>query len=581
MEGLIMLKEMLYLSDTGVKHLKKAVFADVLVNMTIMMTMFPVLMFLDEMLQPLIGGQASNPSLFFYPALSFFILLVLYFVYSFEYENTYNAAFRESATRRIDLAEKLRKLPLSFFGQKDLPQMTSVIMEDCTALERTFSHAIPKGIGTFITLILLSISLVMLDAPMALALFLPFPLSIGIILIAKKIMHRANVKNLEIKLEASAGVQECLETIKDIKAFNLEEEYLKGLDKKLDDVFSNTVKIELIIGTLVTSARAILPLGFALIILLGTIRLANADISLLTFLLFIMASARLQDPFSELLFQVTEVLTAFVRVERMKYIESYPIQSGDTTYKPENYDIEFENISFSYGKEQVLDNASFTAKQGEVTALVGPSGSGKSTISKLVARFWDPNKGKVSIGNTDISSIDPETLYKHISMVFQEVTLFDNSLKENIRVGRQSATDEEVYAVAKLAHCEEFIEKLPDGYDTMLGENGKTLSGGERQRISIARALLKNAPIILLDEATASLDVNNESLIQEAISTLIQNKTVLVIAHRVRTFAGADKIVVLEEGKVVEQGSHDELMKNKALYSHILSVQEKSSTWEL
>lgn len=576
-----MLKETLYLSDTGVKHLKKAIFANVLVNLTIMMGMLPVLMFLDEMLQTLTGTQTANPSMLFYVALSFLILLILYITSGFEYENTYNAAFRESANRRIDLAEKIRKLPLSFFEKKDLPQMTSVMMEDCSVLERTFSHAISQGIGTSITLVLISISCILLDAPMALALFLPFPLAVGIILLIKKILHNAIAKNIELRLNASASVQECLETIKDIKAFNLEEEYLKGLDKKLDTVYFNTIKVELVAGTLVTSARALLPFGFALIILLGTIRLANGDISLLTFLLFVMASARLQDPFTQLLFQMAEVFASFVRIERMKQIGEYPIQSGDTNYKPKHHDIEFDTVSFSYGKEQVLDAISFTAKQGEVTALVGPSGSGKTTISKLVARFLDPNKGKVKIGSIDISSIDPETLFKHISIVFQDVTLFDSTLKENIRIGRQGATDEEVYAVAKLAYCEEFIKRLPNGYDTMLGENGKTLSGGERQRLSIARALLKNAPIILLDEATASLDVNSESLVQQAISTLIQNKTVLVIAHRVRTFAGADKIIVLENGKIVEQGNHDELMKNNALYAHLLNLQEKSSNWEL
>jgi ATP-binding cassette subfamily B protein IrtB len=416
---------------------------------------------------------------------------------------------------------------------------------------------------------------------MALCVMMALPLSLIIVFGSKKLQDRFGVKKVNAKLISADGIQECLETVRELKACSMEREYLQKLDEKLDEVIRASIRSELVTGCFISSATIVLRLGFAATILVGAGLLGSGKIDFLTYLIFLLAASRIYDPLATIFMQTAELFNARIQIRRMQAMENQPVQQGAQDLTPKGFDIVFKNVTFSYNEEEVLHNVSFTAKQGEVTALVGPSGSGKSTAAKLAARFWDAGSGSVSIGGIDVSSIEPETLLKYYSIVFQDVVLFGGSIMENIRLGRRGATDEEVYAAAKAAQCDEFISRFPGGYQTIIGENGATLSGGERQRISIARALLKDAPIILLDEATASLDVENETQIQLALSTLIRNKTVLVIAHRMRTVAGADKIVVLQNGRMSEQGNHQGLMDRKGLYARLYSLQQKSAAWKL
>ena len=474
----------------------------------------------------------------------------------FQYNATYFATYTESGKRRISLAEQLRKIPLSFFGKKDLADLTSTIMADCTFLEQSFSHFIPELVGSMISTTLIAIGLFVYDWRMACAALWVLPVSFAIVFFSAKVQEKLNNRQMEAKMACADGIQECIETVRDLKANNAEEAYLKGLDKKIKAVEKRAIISELGTAVFVVSATLILKLGIVTVALVGAMLLVNGTLDVLTFFLFLLVVARLYDPLQTVLQNLAAVISTRTNIRRMKEILDHPIQTGSDTLTNQGYDIVFDLVGFSYNTgERVLEDVSFTAKQGEVTALVGPSGSGKTTVSRLASRFWDIQQGKITVGGMDISQIEPETLLSLYSIVFQDVTLFNNSIMENIRVGRKDATDEEVLAAAKLANCEEFARKLPEGWNTVIGENGCSLSGGERQRISIARAFLKNAPIILLDEATASLDVENETVIQTALSRLIQDKTVLVIAHRMRTVASADKIVVLEKGKVVEEGT--------------------------
>ncbi len=484
----------------------------------------------------------------------------------FQYNATYFATYTESGKRRISLAEQLRKIPLSFFGKKDLADLTSTIMADCTFLEQSFSHFIPELVGSMISTVLIAIGLFVYDWRMACAALWVLPVSFAIVFFSAKVQEKLNNRQMEAKMACADGIQECIETVRDLKANNAEEAYLKGLDKKIKAVEKRAIISELGTAVFVVSATLILKLGIVTVALVGAMLLMNGTLDVLTFFLFLLVVARLYDPLQTVLQNLAAVISTRTNIRRMKEILDHPIQTGSDTLTNQGYDIVFDHVGFSYNTgERVLEDVSFTAKQGEVTALVGPSGSGKTTVSRLASRFWDIQQGKITVGGMDISQIEPETLLSLYSIVFQDVTLFNNSIKENIRVGRKDATDEEVLAAAKLANCEEFARKLPEGWNTIIGENGCSLSGGERQRISIARAFLKNAPIILLDEATASLDVENETVIQTALSRLIQNKTVLVIAHRMRTVASADKIVVLEKGKVAQEGNSAELMNSNGI----------------
>lgn len=499
-----------------------------------------------------------------------------------QYNATFLSTYVESGVRRISLAEQLRKIPLSFFGKKDLSDLTSTIMADCATLETASSHWIPELVGACISTALVALSLFFFDWRMAIAALWVLPVSFLIVACSGNVQRNLGRRQMELKMACADGIQECLETVRDLKANNAQEEYMETLDKKIKAVEKHAVTTELGTALFVSGAQMILKFGIATVALTGSILLAKCEIDVLTFFLFLLLVSRLYDPMQISLQNLAAIISADVQCKRMDEILSHDIQTGTDQLTNKGYDIEFDHVGFAYNdREDVLRDVTFTAKQGEVTALIGPSGGGKTTVSRLASRFWDINKGQIKVGGMDISKIDPETLMSLYSIVFQDVTLFNNSIMENIRIGRQSATDEEVIAAAKLAHCDEFAEKLPNGWNTMIGENGSGLSGGERQRISIARAFLKDAPIILLDEATASLDVDNETLIQESLSRLIQDKTVMIIAHRMRTVAEADKIVVLKDGIVAEQGRPAELEKQQGIYHHMMETQMQAAGWKL
>ncbi len=499
-----------------------------------------------------------------------------------QYNATFLNTYIESGVRRTTLAEKLRKIPLSFFGKKDLSDLTSAIMADCATMETASSHWIPELIGACISTVLVAVSLFFLNWRMAIAALWVLPVSFLIVLCSGRVQKNMAAKQMTLKMACADGIQECLETVRDLRANNSEDEYLKGLDDKIHAVEKHAIFSELTTAVFVAGAQMILKFGIATTALAGGMLLAKGDIDVLTFFMFLLLVSRLYDPMQISLQNLAAIIATDVQCERLDEILSHKVQKGKTELTNKGYDIEFSHVGFAYDSgETVLKDISFTAKQGEVTALIGPSGGGKTTVSRLASRFWDAQKGRITVGSMDIQNVDPETLMSLYSIVFQDVTLFNTSIMENIRIGRQDATDEEVIAAAKLAHCDEFAEKMPNGWNTMIGENGSELSGGERQRISIARAFLKDAPIILLDEATASLDVDNETVIQESLSKLIRNKTVMIIAHRMRTVAEADKIVVLKDGVVAETGTPKELEEKGGIYQHMAAVQMQAAGWQL
>lgn len=500
----------------------------------------------------------------------------------FQYNATYFATYRESGIRRITLAEKLRELPLSFFGERDLADLTSTIMADCTSLEQTFSHYVPEFAGSIVSTVLVALGLLLIDWRMALACLWVLPVSFAIVWLSARVQESLTKKSMSAKMACADGIQECIESVRDLKSCNAEEEYMKGLTAKIRAVEHRAVISELGTAVFVVSASLILKLGIATCALVGGILLIDGSLDVLTFFMYLLVISRFYDPLQSALQNLAAIISTRTNIERMNEILECPVQSGSDTLTNDGCDIVFDHVGFEYNSgEAVLRDVSFTAKQGEITALVGPSGGGKTTVSRLAARFWDATCGRVTVGGMDITGTDPETLLSLYSIVFQDVTLFDNTILENIRIGRKDASDEEVIAAAKLANCEEFALKLPDGWNSSIGENGCALSGGERQRISIARAFLKNAPIILLDEATASLDVENETIIQSALSRLIQNKTVLVIAHRMRTVANADKVVVLKDGIVAEQGRPEELIAKGGEFARISALQMESAAWSI
>ena len=566
------------LSRQGAKDLLVATLSCVVHNLTLML---PVsLMYL--LISDLTGGGVPKERLWIYIAGMIAGVLLIMFSYRWVYGATYYATYKESSVRRITLAEKLRKLPLSFFGKKDLSDLTTTIMADCTTLEQSFSHWIPEFFGSMISTFIVSCCLFIFDWRLALAALWVLPVSVAIVAFSGKAQNYFTRRQTDAKLAVADGIQECLESIRDLKSNNAETKYLDGLDKKIDLMEKRMIASELGGALFVVPAGMILKLGIATVALVGGILLADGTLSVMTFFMYLLVVSRLYDPLSSSLQNLVAIISTNIPIERMREIENYPVQPGTAEPKTNGYDIVFDNVSFAYDNgEQVLKNVSFTAKQGEVTALIGPSGGGKSTAVKLAARFWDADGGKITLGGADINTVDPEKLLSAYSIVFQDVTLFDNTVMENIRIGRRGATDEEVLAAAREAQCDEFVQKLPDGYDTMIGENGSTLSGGERQRISIARALLKDAPVILLDEATASLDAENETLIQRAISRLVKDKTVLIIAHRMRTVEGADKLVLLKDGTVAEQGAPRELLQNGGIYAKMCALQQRSGDWRI
>ena len=566
------------LSEQGAKDLIKGCLACVLQNLSFM---FPVGL-LYYMVGDLMNGGVSGEKIPFYVVGCVVCIGLILLTTFFQYNATYFATYKESGIRRITLAEHLRKIPLSFFGKKDLADLTSTIMADCTFLEQSFSHFIPELAGSIISTVLISIGLLFTDWRMALAALWVLPVAFAIVGFSAKIQENLNQKAMDVKMACADGIQECIETVRDLKANNAEQAYLKGLEKKIRAVEYRSILNEFGLAAFVVSASLVLKLGIATVALVGAVLLMQGSLSVLTFFMFLLVVSRLYDPLQGALQNLAAVISTRTNIARMNEILDHPIQQGSDRLSNQGYDIVFDHVGFAYNTgETVLKDVSFTAKQGEVTALIGPSGGGKTTVSRLAARFWDINRGKITVGGMDVSQIDPETLLSLYSIVFQDVTLFDNTILENIRIGNKDATDEQVIAAAKLANVDEFAEKLPDGWHTNIGENGCELSGGERQRISIARAFLKNAPIILLDEATASLDVENETLIQTALSRLIADKTVLVIAHRMRTVAGADKIVVLSDGTVAEEGSPKDLAEKNGVYAHMVKLQTESQNWKL
>ena len=565
-------------SEKGAKGLVKGIIACAFQNLAFMLPTSLLYFLVADMLN---GGVTGGRIRFYVGGIAVCFALILLTTW-FQYNNTYFTTYEESGKRRLGLAERLRKLPLSFFGKRDLADLTSTIMADCEVLEKTCSHFIPGLFGSLISTTIISVGLFAFDWRMALAALWVIPVSVLIVLLSYKIQDKTQAKTMAVKMACADGIQEYIETVRDLKANNAERNYLKGLREKIKNVEKQNFKAELISAVFVTGAGMVLKLGIASVAIVGAALLVNGSLSALTFFMFLLVASRLYDPMQAALQNLAAIIAMRTNVARMNEILDYPIQTGSETLTNNGFDIEFNHVGFSYNTgETVLKDVSFTAKQGEVTALIGPSGGGKTTVSRLAARFWDNGTGKITVGGMDISKIDPEKLMSLYSIVFQDVTLFDNTIMENIRLGKKGATDEEVLAAARLANVDEFAEKLPDKWNTNIGENGSDLSGGERQRISIARAFLKDAPIILLDEATASLDVENETLIQTALSRLIKNKTVLVIAHRMRTVAGADKIVVLSGGVVAEQGTPDELYSKNGIYTRMVDLQSASGKWKI
>jgi ATP-binding cassette subfamily B protein IrtB len=568
------------LTEQGVTDVLRGVFWTVLVNLCKMLPVGLLAWALGSMIDALTNGTNIKAALLLFWVGGLLALSALFVTFFFQYKAVYNTTYEESAKRRIRLAEILRKLPLSFFGERDLTDLTSTIMADCEGLEKAFSHFYPQMWGTYISTCLIAIGMLLFDWRMALALLWVVPVSLALVYGARRAEKKHVDNSISARRAATDAMQEVLECVPEIKACNQKENYLFELNGKLEYAEKAAIRSELFTGSTVTAAQAFLKVGIATTILVGITLYVKGGLSLAPLLMFLIAATRLYDPLGSLFINMAAVFATEVKIERMQKIENEQTMTGLTEYSLDSYDISFENVTFAYRDgEPILSDVSFIAKQGEVTALVGPSGGGKSTAAKLAGRFWDPSKGRITVGDVDIRSIDSEALLTNYAIVFQDVVLFADTVMENIRLGKRDATDEEVIQAAKAAQCDGFVSSLPEGYQTMIGENGARLSGGERQRISIARAILKNAPIILLDEATASLDVENESAVQAALSDLIRNKTVLIIAHRMRTVMNADKIVLLSEGKIAETGRPDELLLKKGLFYHMAELQNEGMSW--
>lgn len=565
------------LSKQGASDMIKAIISATISNIILMV---PVAL-LYYLVRDYMAGNLGDKVLFYVAGCLIAFVLIGISTY-IQYNATFLSTYVESGVRRVTLAEKLRKIPLSFFGKKDLSDLTSTIMNDCAQMETASSHFIPELFGACISTALIAVGLFFFDWRMAIAALWVLPVSFLIVGCSGKVQKSLNKKQMVLKMACADGIQECLENVRDLQAYNTQEDYMKGLTGKIKAVEKHAIVTELGTAVFVGSSQMILKLGIATVALVGGVLLAKGELDILTFFMFLMVVSRIYDPMQVSLQNLAAVIASGVQSDRLDEILSHEVQEGTNTMKHDGYDIEFSNVGFSYETgDVVLKDVSFVAKQGEVTALIGPSGGGKTTVSRLASRFWDANRGSITVGGMDISKVDPETLMSLYSIVFQDVTLFNNTILENIRIGKMDATDEEVIAAAKLAHCDEFAEKLSDGWNTVIGENGSELSGGERQRISIARAFLKDAPIILLDEATASLDVDNETMIQESLSRLIKDKTVMIIAHRMRTVANADKIVVLKDGVVAESGTPSELDVKDGIYANMVKTQNLAADWAL
>ena len=568
------------LTDQGVKNAKKGAFWTVIVNLVVMGGMGILYLFMNTLIGTLTdGAPLPGPALFLGLVIAFVILSFV--THLQQYHATYGLVYNEVKSTRLSLAERLRKLPLGYFGKRDLADLTETLMGDVNRMEHVWSHVLGYLYGAYISTAIIAVCLLVYDWRLTIACLWGVPVAFGLLFGTRKISARASERTKQAAIRVSDGIQEALENVREIRATNQEVRYLAGLNQKIDDHEKVTIQGELGTGIFVNAASVIMRLGVATTILAGASLIVSGQIDFMLLFLFLLVITRVYAPFDQSLALIAELFVSQVSADRMNEIYNTPTAEGVERFQPKGHDIVFDHVGFAYDKKKVLDGVNFTAREGEVTALVGPSGSGKSTCARLAARLWDVTEGTIRVGGVDISTVDPEALLTDYSMVFQDVVLFDDTVMENIRLGKRGATDEEVRAAAEAANCGEFIRRLPQGYDTPIGENGAKLSGGERQRISIARALLKNAPIVLLDEATASLDVENETKVQGALSRLLAGKTVLVIAHRMRTVAGADHIVVLENGRVAEQGTPAELMERGGLYRRMVELQSESARWKL
>ena len=568
------------LTDQGVRNTKKGAFWTVIVNLVVMGGMGILYLLMYGLMGTLTdGAPLPGPALFLGLVIAFVILSFV--THLQQYHATYGLVYNEVKTTRLSLAERLRKLPLGYFGKRDLADLTETLMGDVNRMEHVWSHVLGYLYGAYISTAIIAVCLLVYDWRLTIACLWGVPGAFSLLFGTRKISARASERTKKAAVRVSDGIQEALENIREIRATNQEARYLAGLNQKIDDHEKVTIQGELGTGIFVNAASVIMRLGVATTILAGASLILSGQIDFMLLFLFLLVITRVYAPFDQSLALIAELFVSQVSADRMNEIYDTSTAEGAEVFQPKGHDIVFDHVGFAYDKKKVLDGVSFTAREGEVTALVGPSGSGKSTCARLAARLWDVTEGTIRVGGVDISTVDPEALLTDYSMVFQDVVLFDDTVMENIRLGKRGATDQEVRAAAEAANCGEFIRRLPQGYDTPIGENGAKLSGGERQRISIARALLKNAPIVLLDEATASLDVENETKVQGALSRLLAGKTVLVIAHRMRTVAGADHIVVLENGRVAEQGTPAELMEKVGLYRRMVELQSHSAQWQL
>ena len=575
------LKRKYALTDKGLKNTRIGAAWTVVVNLIMMAGMGILYLLMQKYMDMLTGGNALPNAWIFIGLVAAFVVLS-FITHLQQYHNTYGLVYREIKDTRITLAEQLRRLPLGYFGKRDLADLTETVMGDVNRLEHVWSHCLGYLYGAYISTAIIAVALFIYDWRMALACLWGVPVAFILLFGSRKIQKHSSETLKADALAVSDNIQESLENIREIRATNREEEYLERLYKKIDRFEKTNIKGELVIGLFVNAASVIMRLGVATTILTGASLILSDKIDFMLLFMFLMVITRVYAPFDQALALIAEMFVSQVSANRLNEIKDTPTAEGAETFKPDGHDITFENVSFAYDDHDVLNDVSFTAKEGEVTALVGPSGSGKSTCARLAARLWDIHSGKIKVGGVDISTVDPEVLLTDYSMVFQDVVLFDDTVMENIRLGKHGATDEEVLAAAKAANCDEFVSRLPEGYATPIGENGAKLSGGERQRISIARALLKGAPIVLLDEATASLDVENETKVQGALSRLLAGKTVLVIAHRMRTIEAADQIVVLADGKVVENGTPAELLtKEDGMFQRMTRLQTASADWSI
>lgn len=568
------------LTDQGVRNTKKGTFWTVIVNLVVMGGVSILYLVMSGFMGTLTEGSPLPGSAIVLELLVLFALLS-FVTHWQQYKATYGLVYNEVKTTRLSLAERLRKLPLGYFGKRDLADLTETIMGDVNRMEHVWSHVLGYLYGAYISTAIIAVCLLVYDWRLAVACLWGVPVAFGLLFGSRKIAARNAERTKKAAVRVSDGIQEALENVREIRATNQEERYLNGLNQKIDEYERVTIQGELGTGLFVNAASVIMRLGVATTILVGANLILSGSIDFMLLFLFLLVITRVYAPFDQSLALIAEMFVSQVSADRMNEIYDTPKAEGAEKFEPKGHDIVFEHVGFSYDEKGVLHDVSFTAKEGEVTALVGPSGSGKSTCARLAARLWDISKGVIRVGGVDISTVDPEVLLRDYSMVFQDVMLFDDTVMENIRLGKRDATDEEVRAAAKAANCDEFVHRLPQGYNTPIGENGAKLSGGERQRISIARALLKDAPIVLLDEATASLDVENETKVQGALSRLLAGKTVLVIAHRMRTVEAADKIVVLADGRIAEEGTPAELMDKNSLYRHMVELQRQSAGWRL